>query len=569
MAKACGLRIGPRRFELVVIDGSPKKPKVVNILAGEIPPDEDDPIGAAAFALKSAIQAHRISMDNVGLVIESRAAAFRAVGLPVTGEAKIDEVLKFEVESQLPQFNIDDVVVDYYVKEEVGDHSSLLVTAVPKQDILDALELCKQAGFEPLEVELETSAMVNTIASSDLCGEEDAVVLVHVGEESTAVSILDGGRVRELRIIQTGALSYTSHGTMPAEGEEEVEESDGPQAIERGEETVTRIRRELARTISAARTLNELGSVHVCGFVLPGMLDGEILGLPVVAIEDYEVQELEGDVHEEYSSAAVAYGAALRQLGGINMPASLRREELKFSGALERVELPLAVMCLLITTFLGVWFLFQQKERTAIDQNLYFLLKSSSNYMLGDAKKGQAGNLEYPSDTIVNYVKNTIVHGKGIEGYREDPNRDRYRQLRWLKSLLNQDQIRLQKLLGNDTELLQPQSALKGLALVLDQMAKADKRYGRVSMRHVTSNFTSSARNGDNVEITLRMSFFADSVIKATENYELFLRELQAQPWHVSHAAGTADPILGSETGAYLPGMKIVVDLTKAEQVKS
>jgi Tfp pilus assembly PilM family ATPase len=569
MAKACGLRIGPRRFELVVIDGSPKKHKVVNTLAGEIPPDEDDPIGAAAFALKSAIQAHRISMDNVGLVIESRAAAFRSVSLPVVGEAKIEEVLKFEVESQLPQFNIDDVVVDFYVKDETAHNSDLLVTAAPKQDIQDALELCQQAGFEPIEAELETSALINSVSNSDLCGSDEAIVLVHIGEESTAVSILDGGRVREMRIIQTGALSYTPHGVVPSDEEGEHKESTGPQKIERADEVVARLRRELARTVSAARTINELTGLHVCGFVLPGILEGDVLGLPIMPYDNCAILESEGDVHEEYNSAAVAYGAALRQLGGGYMPARLRREELKFSGALERIELPLAVMFLLITTFLGVWFMFQQKERTAIDKNLYFLLTSSSNYMLGNPKKGQAGNLEYPSDSISNYVKDTIVNGDGPEGYREDPNRDRYEQLRWLKVLLNQDQVALQKRLGNDMEVLQPQSALKGLTMVLDQMAKADKRYGRVSMRHVTSDFRSSARDGDYVEVTLRLSFFADTLIKATENYEMFSTDLSAQPWHVSNAPGGAEPISGKETGSYLSNYKILVDLTKIEEVKS
>ena len=41
MAKSCGLRIGPRRFELFVLDGNPKKPKVVSSLAGEIPDPAD------------------------------------------------------------------------------------------------------------------------------------------------------------------------------------------------------------------------------------------------------------------------------------------------------------------------------------------------------------------------------------------------------------------------------------------------------------------------------------------------------------------------------------------------
>ena len=36
MAKACGLRIGPRGYELVLLDGSAKKHKVVASEAGEL-----------------------------------------------------------------------------------------------------------------------------------------------------------------------------------------------------------------------------------------------------------------------------------------------------------------------------------------------------------------------------------------------------------------------------------------------------------------------------------------------------------------------------------------------------
>ncbi len=571
MAKACGLRIGPRRFELVVIDGSPKKPKVLNTLAGEIPPDAEDPIGAAAFALKSAIKAHKIATDNVSVTIESRAAAFRSVSLPVTGESKIEEVLKFEVESQLPQFNIDDVVVDFYVKDTIEATSNLMVMAVPKEDVSNALELGHQAGFEPLEIEVETTALVNSAADTELCGPEEAVVLVHVGEESSAVAVLDAGRVREMRIIQTGALSYTPHGTPPSEDDSEDSEPTGPQRIERAGEVVERLRRELARTVSAARTINELSAIHVCGYELPGLNMKAVLGLPVQFMDGYEVTEFEGDVHEEYRSAAVALGSALRQMGGGFMPASLRREELKFTGALERVELPLAVMCLLITTFLGVWFMFQKKEHDSIDKDLYFLLKSSANYMIGDPKKGQAGNLEYPPENIVKYVNSTIGigGGGGPESVRIDTQRTRYEQLDYLKRLLRNEQTELMKQLGNDAEVLQPQSALKGLTVVLDTLAKKGKPYGRISMRSLTSTYRNSAKSGDFVEVILRVCFFADSSTQATENYESFFRDLKDMPWYIEHTSGGSDPITGEESGIYLPSLKIQLDLTKTEEVNS
>jgi len=198
MARACGLRIGPRRFELFVLDGSARKPKVVTCAAGAFPYDAEDPLGSAAAALKAAVKTHNVPRENVGVAIDARYAAFRRMNLPLVDQAKIEQVIKFEVEGDLPQFNIEDVVVDFHRLESTSDSSSLLVTAVPKEEVTRTIRLCAAAGFEPLEIELEPTAMVNAAVDAGICGLENAQVLVHVGEESTAVAIVDGAAVREM-----------------------------------------------------------------------------------------------------------------------------------------------------------------------------------------------------------------------------------------------------------------------------------------------------------------------------------------------------------------------------------
>ena len=37
MARSCGLRIGPRRFELVVLEGGPKKHRITAWMTGDLP----------------------------------------------------------------------------------------------------------------------------------------------------------------------------------------------------------------------------------------------------------------------------------------------------------------------------------------------------------------------------------------------------------------------------------------------------------------------------------------------------------------------------------------------------
>jgi len=586
MAKACGLRIGPRRFELFVLDGSPKNPKVVTSLAGEIPPDPDAPMEAAAHALKSAIRQHKISMENVGVVLDARSGAFRSVTLPLTDASKIESVLKYEVESELPQFNIDDVIVDFHVKDATAESSSLLITAVPKVDIQAAINLCVEAGFEPLEIELETSALVNAAQGAGLCGLEEAHVLVHVGEESTAVAVIDGGKVREMRVIQAGALSYTPNGTPPPAADEEGLEpdeaatdespasdwaSEGPQPIERAADIVQRLRRELARTVSAVRTVNDLQGVHVAGFQLPGLTGEDILGVPVEPLDAFPIDHIEPGVHQEYTSGAVAYGAAVRQMGGGIVKASLRREELKFSGALERLELPLAVLLLLLTTFLGVWYMFLEKERVVIDRNLRFVLDSSVNYMMGNPKLGKPGNLEYPDEKLEKYIAATTgrIGNSNPPEYRSDPQRNLYEQMTYIRSLLTTQQRDLQKQLGHDNDLLQPQSSLKGTTLVLDLMANNAEKYGRMSFRSVRGDYRTSPKSGDTVGVNLELCFFAETSTKATQNFEAFFADLKAQPWYVNHSSSRSDPITGNESGVYLPNLVVDVDVSKAEQVKS
>lgn len=574
MAKACGLRIGPRRFELFVLDGSPKKPKIVASVAGAFPHDDADPEGTIARVLRETIKTHKISTENVSIAIDARLAAFRRLTLPMTDTSTIESVIAFEVESQLPQFNIDEVVVDFYQQEVQGDSSSLLVTAVPKAEVGRAIALAEKAGFEPLEVETEASALVDAAAGVGICGPDSAQVLVHVGEESTAVAVVDGGRVRELRVIQVGALSHTP--MLEAVADPETDEGAGPEAapIERAGDIVDRLKRELARTLSGARTANELNAIHLCGFELPGLVGNEVLGTPIVPFEGLEAEIVEGGAHAEYRSCAVAYGTALRQLGGGVMQASLRRGELKFSGTLERLELPLAVMSLLLVTLLGVWNIFLRHERYAVEDDLVFMLKSTVNYMIGDPKKGQQGSLLYPPEVISRYVENTASEEPGAEPpvFRKDPGRNRYEQLVHIRSLLRAEQKKLSKELGQDTEITQPQSAFKAMTLVLDTLHDGGAgTFGRSSLRKLDAVYQSRAGKQDKVVVNLSVVFYSegDSTTEATRNYEAFYARLREQPWFVEDKPGASETVKGVETGIYLPNLSVTVDVTKAPEVNS
>jgi Tfp pilus assembly PilM family ATPase len=198
MARTCGIRIGPRRFEIVVLDGSPKKHRIAAFKTGEFPTGGEDPAAAAAAALGDAVKELKIPLDATSIAIDTGLAAFRTLKLPFSDREKIEEVIKFEVESLLPQWDIGEVVVDFLVQDQVENETSLLVTAVPKTDLKRVLDLCSKAGVEPLEADLEATAMVNAALGADICHVDDAQILVHVGESSASVVVVDASHVREI-----------------------------------------------------------------------------------------------------------------------------------------------------------------------------------------------------------------------------------------------------------------------------------------------------------------------------------------------------------------------------------
>lgn len=566
MARSCGLRIGPRRFELVVLDGGAKKHKITAYMAGELPRDGDDAIATAAAALRDAVKQHNVPHDNIGVAIDTGLAAFRTIKVPFSDKAKIEDVIKFEIEGQLPQWNVDDVVVDFQILESTDDSSELLVTAVPKADLKNVIAICEKAGVEPLEVELETTAMVNAAMTASICTADTAQVLVHIGETSTSVVVMDGGRVREMRAIHIGALSH-EFPTAPIEVEAAVEgaevtgeavpSTNDPIEVQRRlDQAIKRIRRELGRTVSAARTAHPIDAVYVCGLELPGLAGSRIQDAEVRVLDVFEADG--GQPTQGFGPLVVPYGVAVRQLGGGVLRPSLRREELHYSGAFERVELPIAVVALLAVTFLGVWFIFLTRERETVNNNLEVWRDNAKTHLLGEPAKGRVAVLQYPSDDAKKYLTN-------IE---QDESRTRFDQIRRATTIIQTDVKKLEKDLGQDAEIKQPQSAFVGMTLVMDVMSRQQTDKVRPSLRSVQATYQSARTNKpEHVKVDFNMSILAEDSLSATEAFEAFQRELRSQPWYLRDESKQSDPVENGR-GIYLSSVSVEVDVSKAPQPK-
>ncbi len=587
MARSCGIRIGPRRYELVVLDGNPKKHRISAFATGEFAKGGEDPLSDAVAELKLLAKEHDIPADSVGAAIDSGLAAFRTLKLPLADMEKIGQVIKFEIESQLPQWDIDEVIVDYSKLDEATDSSEVLVTAVKKSDLKREIDTLTKAGIEPQEVEIEASAMINAALNAGVCAENSAQVLVHVGDTSSAVVVIDGGRLRSMRAIHIGYYSHEPGIAAPSaedpaaaaktetdgasEGELRVVPLDDLEQQRVIAQNVQRIRREIGRTLSGANTKQPLEAVYVCGWELPELIGTQILDVPVYELDVFE--ENSGQPASGTAPLVVAYGAALRQLGASAVSASLRREELRYAGTMERIELPAAIAALLLVTLLAIFNIFEKSQLKRATQHTRYWFKSAANYMFDDPKRGYSGKLERPIKEVDDYFARIRRENDrpGITAETNplsDPERSPLEQMSYVDGALRRRISELNTELGNTGEVTQPQSALEAMSRVMAIISDlGEEQFGRFAVKRIEARYEAGTENrADTVRVTLAMSLFADSALEATNHLEqLFIANLRAQPW-VIEVPERGSKEFPDGKGIYVDNLNIVCDMSKLER---
>lgn len=594
MAKTCGIHLTERRFELVALDGSAKKPKVRLCLSGVAPADAEDPLEAVGDALRGAAKAHRkqLAIEEVGLCLDSSLATYRYLSLPFADKDKIEEVLKFEVESQLPQWEIDEVVCDFVVLESTPVESHLLVTAVPKDEIAVRLDLAGRAGLEPLDAEVDSTALFRAAEQSELLDSEGAQLIVHFGSRTTTLVTASGGKLTAARALtldlrefdraapaegqsadglgatggpdSTGGAEATGGGDG-ADGSEAPATPESPaMAAARVDALQARVRRELSRTMSSLQTEFDVDAVMVCGVEVPGLVGDEVGGVRVERLDP-----LEGQVDlpaEDRSRLVIAYGAALGRLGAGDFVPHLRREELAYASKFERLELPLGVLGLLILTLLASIFITDGRVLEQREKDIKLWLMANRNYMIGVPGTEYVGNLRPTEEELTTVPLFSYVQRLATEA--GDSSRDYRGQLAQVASLLDKRIGDVQEQLGAARDITQPMSALSGLNMVLDVINEldADETLGRFSIRRVNSAYL-PARGGneDRVKVELSLTFFGVNDLEATEGYTALMNTLNSKPWLTEEVDQPSTTVLETGGGISANGIEIYVNTTNAD----
>ena len=148
-----------------------------------------------ADSLKEMIKTAGMKTKDAAISISGHSSVIiKRISLPEMSEEELSESIKFEAEQYVP-FDIDDVNLDFQIigpKDEPGQMDVVLV-AVKKDIINEYIQVVKEAGLNPIVVDIDSFALENMYGINYEIEPGKNVALLNIGASTINMSILKGG----------------------------------------------------------------------------------------------------------------------------------------------------------------------------------------------------------------------------------------------------------------------------------------------------------------------------------------------------------------------------------------
>jgi Tfp pilus assembly PilM family ATPase len=219
MVRAVGVELTPAHVRILSIEHGGRKTKILQFHEAPIPPDPAMPWEErAAATLKEAFRIAKAPHGRIVAALDSGDAILREVSLPFKGDEQVRKTVRFEMESQIHNYTIEQLVVSYYKTGETDKGSLVLAAAVPKTVIAKRLKLFQDAGLDPLALDLDVCAVFNAMSHAGAIATDEAHLLVYGTSKFTKLVFIEERRPRSIRTIRfslPGGSLAPPEDTMP------------------------------------------------------------------------------------------------------------------------------------------------------------------------------------------------------------------------------------------------------------------------------------------------------------------------------------------------------------------
>jgi type IV pilus assembly protein PilM len=208
------LDIGSTFIKLVQLKGSNKNYQLIKFGMVPLPPEvivegAVMDAGRVVEAIKELLNSQKVKTREVVISVSGSSVIIKRVSVADMTDEELAESIKWEAEQYIP-FSIDDVNVDF---QKLGagvaeGQADVLLVAVKKDKINDYVNLVKEAGLEPVVMDVDAFALANMF-ELNYAIEEGTTALLNIGASVMNINILKDGISIFTRDITVGGNRYT------------------------------------------------------------------------------------------------------------------------------------------------------------------------------------------------------------------------------------------------------------------------------------------------------------------------------------------------------------------------
>jgi len=165
------------------------------------------PEESTAIALQGLIDDHGLHWDVACVGLPAQRVTSRLLTFPFGNMKKIEQTIRFEIESYIP-FEMEQVVLDYTVVWQTKEASRVMVVYVQKGDLAKDLSTFSTLDVDPRYVSVEGVDQVGLV-NLGMVPPEGAYAIIDIGHSKSTVTICRGRNLGYIRAISMAGKAIT------------------------------------------------------------------------------------------------------------------------------------------------------------------------------------------------------------------------------------------------------------------------------------------------------------------------------------------------------------------------
>ncbi len=211
-----GLDIGSSSIKLVQLRQAKKGWELEKLGFEPLPPEAivDGSIidsMSVTEAIKKLLSDHKVRAKDTVSSLTGNSVIIKKVELPAMTEEELGESIQWEAEQYIP-FPISEVNIDFQILGESASgkgQMEVMLVAVKKEVINDYINVIKEAGLNPIIMDVDAFALENMMEINYTIPPNENITMVNIGASVTSISVIAGGITTFTRTVPMGGNHYT------------------------------------------------------------------------------------------------------------------------------------------------------------------------------------------------------------------------------------------------------------------------------------------------------------------------------------------------------------------------